>query len=164
MPEVVYFDTCIFIELLQKTVQDRFDACDALVERAKKSDLTIGTSTMTIAETYKLKDLGSLTNKEQSNLILAFFENPYISIRACDRRTAEFAHELSVSHGLTCMDAIHISTAVINRASTLYTYDGQETRKRKKMTQYSGKFGMPDKLQIVMPPDPFKGTLFEGSP
>lgn len=156
MPEVVYFDSCLFIELLQQNDAERFDACEDLRSKAEKQALIIVTSARTITEVNKLPESPSLP-EEQSKRILAFFENPYIAIRPVDRHTAEYAHELTRTHGLTNIDAIHVATAVLSRASVLYTYDSAKS-KRKGLLRYSLKIGNPP-IRIEIPPDPDAGTL-----
>src|ERR1700733_1369972 len=117
-PDPVYFDSCLFIELLQQDDQERLDACEALRVQAVETKLIIVTSAITITEVNKLPESTSLP-EEQSKQILAFFENPYIAIRPVDRRTAELAHELTRTHGLTTLDAIHVATAISNRVPDL---------------------------------------------
>ena len=74
--------------------------------------MTIVTSAISIVEVNKLSDAPAL-REDESKKILAFFENPYIAIRAVDRQTAELAHELTRTHGLVNLDAIHVATALI---------------------------------------------------
>lgn len=158
MPELVYLDTCVFIELLQQNNPLRFDSCEELRLRAMKNELVIVTSSVTIAEVIKLPALTVLP-KEQSEKILKFFENPYINVRGCDRATAEYAHNLSNTYGLTPLDAIHVSTAVRSKASVLYTYDDKKG-KRKGLIGHSEKIGTPP-LRIEKPPNPDLGTLLD---
>src|SRR6266704_2205208 len=99
-PVPVYFDTCLFIELLQRNNQKRLDACEALRKKAEDGELIIVTSAVTITEVNKLPDSKSLP-EEQSRQILEFFENPYIAVRPADRATCELAHEFVRTHGLT---------------------------------------------------------------
>ncbi len=160
MADPAYFDSCIFIELLQQTIPKRFDACEAIREQAENGKVIIVTSALTITEVNKLPDLPSLP-EEQSKKILEFFENPYIAIRPVDRRTAEYAHELTRTHGLTNIDAIHVATAILSRVSVLYTYDSAKKR-RKGLLRHSLKIGTPP-LLIEVPPDPLKGTLFDAA-
>lgn len=157
MPDLVYFDACVFIELLQQSIQKRFEACEDLREKAAKGDLIIVTSSVTIVEVNKLPDSPQLP-EEQSKKILEFFENPYIAVRVPDRRTAEYAHELTRTHGLMPNDAIHVATAVLAKVSVLYTYDSVKNR-RKGLLRHNLKIGTPP-LRIEVPPDPLDGTLF----
>lgn len=125
---LVYFDACIFIELLQQSNPERFEACESIRHRAEKgrsgepNAVVIVTSSVTIVEVNRLPDArGTGISDDQSAKILAFFQNPYIAIRPLDRRTAEFAHGLVHKHGLTNLDAIHVATACVSRAPVFYT-------------------------------------------
>lgn len=126
--------------------------------RAVKKELFIVTSAITIAETCRLTD-DPAAYENESKLILRFFENPAIIIRALDRPTAECAHTLTRTHGLKSMDAIHAATAITSRVSVMYTYD-QSKGRRKGLLGHDGKIGAPP-LCIAKPPDPNKGTAFD---
>ncbi len=119
----------------------------------------IVTSALTITEFNKLPESKGLP-EQQSRKILDFFENEYIAIRSLDRRTAEYAHELTRTHGLANADAIHAATAIVNKTPVLYTYDAVMQR-RKGLLRHNLKVGNPP-LRIEKPPDPDKGTLFDG--
>jgi predicted nucleic acid-binding protein len=149
MAEAVYLDSCIFIEILQKSDPARYLACERLNERAAEGELTIVTSAITLVEVNKLADSKALP-AEQSQLILDYFENPYIVVRAVDRRTAERAHALTRTHSLTALDAIHVATALIAGVSVMYTYDAAQ-RKRKGLLRHDGTIGTPP-LSIQQPP------------
>lgn len=158
MVESVYFDACLFIELLQQADKERFDACDCLRLRAKKEELRIVTSTLTIAEVCKLKS-SDKDYKAQSQKILEFFEHEYFAIRPLDRQTAELANGMPNEFGLSPMDSIHVATAIVNRVSVMYTYDSAKGR-RKGLLTHNLKIGSPP-MRIELPPDPSKGTLFD---
>ena len=102
MPDSVYLDACIFIEVLQKDLPGtdavRVDACCDLIVRAEKKQLLLVTSAWTIAEVHKLDELGKtgVLLEDQSKKILDFLENEYIVVRQLDRGTAELAHKLTV--------------------------------------------------------------------
>ncbi len=158
MPDSAGWDSCIFIEVLEKANRERYEACEAMCARAQKGDLIIVATTLAITETNKLPDSPALP-EEQSRLILEFFENPYIVLRSVDRQTAEYAHELVRTYGLGNIDAIHVATAILARVPVLYTYDGVKGRGRKGLLQYNLKIGNPP-LRIEVPPDPAAGTIF----
>jgi predicted nucleic acid-binding protein len=162
MASRVYWDTCLFIEVLQKTKVDRLDACQALVNKAKNGELVIVTSVWSIDEVNKLEELEKSTRilrEAQSKMILEFFENPYIKVRQVDREIAELAHELTRTHSLTNGDAVHVATAAIGRVDVLYTYDGIK-KKRGGLLQHNLKIGVPP-LRIEKPPIPSAGPLFD---
>ena len=68
---IIYWDSCVFIHLFQKT-PDYIEALQETVRRAKNKEFVIGTSAVTIAEVYKLPELGEL-DVEQSEKILDYF-------------------------------------------------------------------------------------------
>jgi predicted nucleic acid-binding protein len=161
MPSSIYWDTCIFIEILQKNDQARLTTCEDMRLKAERRELIIVTSTWTIVEVNKLPESGSLP-EEQSKQIVEFFENPYIALRQLDRPTAELAHELTRTHGLTNADAVHVATAITSKVPVLYTYDSVK-QKRKGLLRHHLKIGNPP-LRIERPPEPSFGPLFETAP
>ncbi|HLN30459.1 MAG TPA: type II toxin-antitoxin system VapC family toxin [Gemmataceae bacterium] len=163
MPSSAYFDSCLFIELLQKGNPGRFGDCEDLWQKAVRHDLWIVTSAIAIVEVHKLGKTPG--DDEESKTILRFFEHERIAVRPADRQTVEMAHELARSHGLACMDAIHVATALIAKVQVFYTYDGPK-KGRKGLLKQNGKIGNPP-LSIQqppakpVPPDPDKGTIFD---
>jgi predicted nucleic acid-binding protein len=163
MPNSAYIDSCVFVEMLQKLKNDRLDACQNLVARAKKKDLRIVTSTWTITEVNRLDALEKaegVSREEQSRMILDFFENRFIDLRQLDRATGEYAHELTRTHLLTNADAIHLATALLNKVDVFYTYDDGGGRQRKGLLRHSLAIGTPP-LLIKRPPAPTDYPLFD---
>jgi predicted nucleic acid-binding protein len=166
MPNSAYIDARVFVEMLQKLQKDRLDACQDLVAKAKKKDLSIVTSTWTITEVDKLDDLEKATGisrEEQSRMILDFFENPFVDLRQLDRATGEYARELTRTHLLTNADAIHIATALLNKVDVFYTYDDGGGRQRKGLLRHNLKIGAPT-LRIERPPAPTDYPLYDKLP
>ena len=157
MAELAYFDSCVFILLQPEYKPDHFEACEHLRILPTKNELIIVTSILTSTEVNKLPETKALP-EEQSRKILAFFENPYIAVRPPDRRTAEDAHELTRTHGLLPLDAIHVATAVVNKVPVLYTYDASKGRRRGLLSHHL-RIGNPP-LRIEKPPDKYEGTIF----
>ncbi len=158
MPDTAYFDSCLFIELLQQDDPERFAACECFRAEAVANRLVIVTSAITITEVNKLPESDAL-REDQSKQILAFFQNPYIAVRAVDRQTAEYAHELTRTNGLTNLDAIHVATAILSKVPVLYTYDDPKS-KRKGLIRHHLKIGTPP-LRIEKPPGQYAGSLFD---
>lgn len=148
--ERVYWDSCVFIDLLQQRA-GRYEACRYIHDRAEKGELLIVTSAITIAEVVKLPESGTFPDMH-SKMILEYFENPYIVIRQVDRPTAEEAHRLSQAHGIYPMDAIHLATALGAVVSVLHTYD-EKKKRRKGLLGWNLKVGNPP-LRIEKPADP----------
>jgi predicted nucleic acid-binding protein len=163
MPNDDYWDSCLFIEAVQKTDPARLDCLIDLIHKAKRKELRIITSAYTITEVNKLDDLAKVSGTlrdEQSRMILSFFENQYIYIRPVTRQVAELAHGFTCSHGLKNADAIHVATAILAKVTVLYTWDGSGKQRRGKLLPYNLKIGTPP-LRIEVPPDPDKGTLYD---
>ncbi|MFT3879959.1 MAG: type II toxin-antitoxin system VapC family toxin [Gemmatales bacterium] len=148
--EIVYWDSCVFIDLLSQQKADRFAACKHIQERAEKGEVTIVTSAITITEVMKLGSAPA-TDKENKQ-ILDYFENPYIIIRQVDRATAMEAREVIRKHGLRTVDAIHVATALRAGVPVVQTYDGIKGR-RKGLLKYNLKIGNPP-IRIETPPAP----------
>jgi PIN domain len=83
-------------------------------------------------------------------------------MRQLDRPTAELAHEITRTYGLTNADAVHVATAVIAKVPVLYTYDSAKG-KRRGLLRHDRKIGDPP-LRIEVPPDPDAGTLYTKKP
>ena len=164
----IYWDACCFIEVLEKSDQDRMTACMDLIARAKNKEFLIATSVISLVETNKLPDLHVATGilpKEQSKKIMELMENPFIAFRQVDRDTAALTHELARDHNIKPADAIHVATALLlPSVDVLYTYDGAAKKPRSKpsgllkldgLLTHNGR----KPLAIKEPPDPDAGTL-----
>ncbi len=81
--ELVYWDSCVFIDLLSQQKPVHFAACKYLMERAERGEVIIVTSTVAIVEVHKLSN--SPSTPKENKMILDFFENPYIVVRQVDR-------------------------------------------------------------------------------
>jgi predicted nucleic acid-binding protein len=157
MPELVYLDTCVIIEMILQKNKGRLDACKSLIARAKSDEILLVTSTYALIEVNKCDGMGLLP-VQQSERIKQFLENPFFALRPLDRRTGECAHDLIRDHKLGNADSAHVATAIVNKIPVMYTYDGCKD-KRKGLLGKNGKIGTPP-LKIEMPPDPSEGTLF----
>jgi len=79
-PEKAGFDSCIFIELLQRQDATRLDACDALSYQAQSGSLVIVATTVAVVEVNRLSDDERL-REDECRTILNYFRNPYITLR-----------------------------------------------------------------------------------
>lgn len=149
VPSFAYWDSCVFIDLLQQT-PSRFEACDDLRLQAEQKKLIIVTSTFALAEVCKLP--GKTVSEKERQLIIDFFENPYITVRQVDRRTAIRAGEIARQYGLKPPDSVHVATAEEAKVPVIYTYDG-------KLLKKNGKIGTPP-IRIEEPPTPAAGPLY----
>lgn len=121
MTERYYWDACVFTSRLERT-PGRIAILEHITDRAEKGEVEIVTSAFTLVEVAKVKDVDSLEDQEQ--IIVDFFENPYIIIQQVDRFVAELARDiLRNATKIKPKDAIHIASAIQSRASVLHTYD-----------------------------------------
>src|SRR5258708_23468743 len=120
LPKRVYWDACSWIGLIQKekiydedgkVVEDRELMCRTVIEAAKQNKFEIVTSSFSLAEVCKNKDV-----RDQSpDKIAAYFENDYVLLVALDRFVVERARALMLGGytGLKPPDACHVATAAI---------------------------------------------------
>lgn len=144
---VLYWDSCAFIHRFGET-QAYVEALREHIERAKRGECRIATSAVTLAEVCKLPDSGLLP-AEQTTKIMDFFKNDYLDVYQADRDLCTAAHQLIGKYGLTPMDAIHVATALVARASIMITTDTKKYR-RKGLLVHDGKIGDPP-LKIQVP-------------
>jgi len=138
---VYYWDSCCFIDLLQKT-PGRIDELEAIRKTAEQGKAVIATSSLTLAEVVKT-DSGGVSDQDEA-LIAKLFSEPYIKVRLLDRPTATEARSVHRSLGLKPPDCIHVATAVLANATELHTYDD------KRLLKKDGQYGNPG-LRIVRP-------------
>jgi len=120
--ERVYWDSCVFIDLLQRT-PGRIEILQEYAMKAEKGELEIVTSAFALVEVAKLPNLG-LSDSEIEQKIVGFFDNPYIILRAVDRRVSTKAREIMRAVKMKGKDAVHVASAALSDVSVLHTYDG----------------------------------------
>ena len=120
MPTKYYWDSCVFIDRLQRTPH-RIGPLEQITNDAADGKVLIVTSTMAIAEVVRVD---SQENDEtQDNLIRDYFDNDCIVVHQVDRRIAEDAARICRKTGVKPPDAIHVATALMADVSVLHTYD-----------------------------------------
>ena len=126
--------------------------------KAKSGEHKIVTSAVTMAEIYKLPELGIMPI-EQSDKILDCLANDYIAIWQADKFLCKEAHHLQ-RHvpALLPMDAIHLATAINAQVSLILTTDTKKYR-RNGLLIHDNVFGEP-KIRIRVPGGEDIGTLF----
>lgn len=128
-PLRVYADTNIFLAFLQKE-EGRYHDCRHVFERAKKREIWLFTSIVTLTETAGLV---ANSSQVQDQDIEDFFKYPWVRVRYLDRSIATEARRLVQSlHNLKPLDAIHLATAKAVEAQYLYTYDHKDLIRRDK--------------------------------
>ena len=136
----IYWDSCVFIHLLQRT-PEYVDALDMTLAKARAKQCRIITSCVTIAEVCKLPELGALPI-EQTEKILDFFRNEFVVSWQADRWACLEAHHLQRHFPLLPMDAIHLATALQAKVKIAFSTDTKKYR-RNGLLDCSKKIGNP---------------------
>ena len=126
----IYWDACTWIAYINqekeiegsgKTIENRFEMCNAILDRAEKGEIEIVTSAFTLAEVCKPP------NVETSPLdrLPSFFEKSYILVVPVDMSVGLKSQKIQDS-GLVNIkppDAIHLASAQIASVSEFHTFD-----------------------------------------
>ncbi len=117
-----YWDSTAFIAFL-KPEPGRVDACEAVIELAKKGDFRIVTSTLTFSEVVHIRGRERMT-PEMEDTLKGFFEYPFIVPVTLNRAVSEYARELMWRHShLRPYDANHLASAFFAGVHTIDFYD-----------------------------------------
>jgi len=129
-PRRIYWDACVWIALIQKekirddagrTTEDRDMMCRAVIEAAKRGQIEILTSTLSLVEVCK----DPAIKVQPADAVADYFENDYILLVNVDRAVGERARALMTGGhaGLKPQDAIHLASAAISGVEELHTFD-----------------------------------------
>lgn len=121
---LVYWDACVFLSWLkQKEEPENTKKCIGTIEAAKKDEIIIVTSAITLTEVVKIKRDKPLS-KEDEEKIKILFESKFVSVVGLDRRIAEYARNLIWQYPhLNPKDSIHLATALKNNIPVLHSFD-----------------------------------------
>jgi len=120
--QLLYWDSDLFISRIQRT-PDRINVLEPLTQAAERGEIRIVTSILAKAECAFLRD-SNLLPEDQEQLIVDFFENPYLTVLPVDDFVCEHARKIiRANAGLRSIDAIHIATAVSAGVPVLQAYD-----------------------------------------
>lgn len=148
--KAICWETNCFLALFNKE-QGRVDICNAIIESAKKGEIKLYTSYLTICECAKIKDEYA---SEAEEIIAKFFKHKYIIPVAISYKVSRITRNLVREHKLEVKDAIHLATAISIKADELQTWDGDD------LLKLNGK--IPNiKLEIVEPAVEFQTTFPE---
>jgi predicted nucleic acid-binding protein len=100
----------------------RVEVCKAIIEAAKKGEIELYTSFITVCEWAKIK--GQYAS-EAEDAIAEFLRNPYIRLVAIDWSISRITRDLVRRYDLNVRDAIHLATAIKLKVDTLHTYDAE---------------------------------------
>lgn len=132
----------------------RVEICNAIIEAAKRGEIKLYTSYLSLCECAKVK--GEYAS-EAEELIRDFFKNSYIIPVSVDDKVSRITRNLVRENGLDVRDAIHLATAFALKADEFQTWDDNH------LLKLNGK--IPNvKTKIVKPTQEFQTTLPEASP
>ena len=129
--ELQYWDSNMFISLLNGENQDRVKIIRDLLQLNKNGALRIATSTFTIAEVRPhANDRGLPIDEFETALQL--FESDRLELWTVTEKIAAEAARIGFENpSVTPTDAIHIATAIAAKADVLFTFDGGGTKRRR---------------------------------
>jgi predicted nucleic acid-binding protein len=124
LAERVYWDSCVWIGLLNEE-PDKMDSAKWVIERAERGEVEIWTSTITLAEVYKVRQ-GGEADSEADKKLDDFLSQPYIVHVQVDQDVALEARHLLRAKlpGLKKpYDAVHLASAIWHNIETFHTFD-----------------------------------------
>lgn len=119
---IQYWDSDVLIHAIQRT-PEHIAELEPLISEAESGNIQIVLSTFSLMEIYKDLDGINATSKDDDELIIAFFENPYFIIRDLTQPIALSARQISREFNIQPKDAAHIATALYFDVPVLFTYD-----------------------------------------
>jgi predicted nucleic acid-binding protein len=124
LAERVYWDSCVWLGVLNDE-PDKVDSARWLIERAERGEVEIWTSTITLAEVYKVHQSGA-ADPEADKKLDDFLSQSYIAHVQVDQDVAMAARHLLRAKlpGLRKpYDAVHLACAVWHDIETFHTFD-----------------------------------------
>ena len=147
-PKIICWETSCFIARFNGE-SGRVEVCNAILEAAKRNEVTLYTSFITMCEWAKIK--GEYAS-EAEDQIVEFLRNSYIHLVVIDFNVSRITRDLVRRYKLDVRDAIHLATAIKMKADVLHTYDADD------LLKLNG--NIPDiKLDIIKPVFNFQTEL-----
>lgn len=155
--DVIAWDSCVIIDALQGT--GKVSDLKALVSQAKKGDLKILISEISLVECSQLKG-SALPKDEQHERLDIWFKSPFLIRQPIHPGITRRAIAIAREHSLGAADAIILATAEFRRAPVLHTGDGKSRKKGGKLLPLSERIGNPP-IMILEPDSMPPGGLFQ---
>ncbi len=136
MPEIYYWDTCVFIAWLKNEgspnrTPDEIEGIREVVSKVEKGTAKLITSTVTITEILECDlPVGAM------NLFKGLLQRRMMMTVSVDMKIAELASELRNHYKvrndhtktLCTPDALHLATAILYKANEFHTFDGSNNK------------------------------------
>ena len=151
MSDIYYLDSSVLLAWL-KDEQGRVDNVGVLFEEAWHKEIKIFTSALTIAEVLNIQGGYSPISKDHKLQVRKLFAHPWLSIISVTRRIAETSQDMVWDHRIKPKDGIHVASAIIQRATKLYSYDAGLTKHANLHTTHGA-------IHISEPPAPTQSLL-----
>ena len=132
---ICYWDSCLWIAWLKdehRKTTGEMDGVREYVERLRRREISIITSTLTLAEVTETK-----VGAGVMNIFDDVFKRRNLSRIAVDHRIAKLARDLKDYYSgrpeefnnktLATPDAIHLATAILHRVEEFNTFDAKNT-------------------------------------
>ena len=123
-----YWDSFCFLAVLNNE-EPYASTCMQILEEAKKNNVDLVISPMTMAETVRPRGASAPIPVEHQERISDFFENDYMRFRIIDRLIAKRSLALCWNAGLHPRDALHVAVALEEGCDVLETRDGKLLRR-----------------------------------
>lgn len=141
-PLIQYWDSDVLIHAIQRT-PEHIAEIEPLINEAESGNLQILLSTFSLMEVYKDLDGENAMSKDDDELIVSFFENPFFIFKDLTYPIALSARQISREFGVKPKDAVHVATALYYKIPIFFSYD-------ERLLNKTGKIGNPA-LEIVKP-------------
>lgn len=150
----VYWDACIWFALI-KQEPGRFAKCQHIIDQARKGEVEIWTSALTLAEVFRKQCGGTEASglpADKDREFEDFLSQDFVYEVQLDRPIGVAARRLLRAHAQLKkpQDAVHLASAVMNNLSEFHTFDAVNLLCLNGFVTTRG--GHP--LLICEPPDP----------
>ena len=164
-PKKVYWDTCVWLGLLNQ-VPDKLPRCEYVLSLARKKDVEIWTSALTLAEVFKISPAPGqparrLTEEDDAKFE-EYLEQDFVVLVQVDLDIGRMARRLLRQHDplKKSPDAIHLAAAVLHDLDEFHTFDGDN------ILPLNGLVNRADGAALVIcqppePPPPVQPPLIE---
>lgn len=163
-PQIQYWDSCLFIELLTNRNLARVAILRELIEMEQRGHIQIVISTFVLAEVRPFEN--ATVPEEQFKQAVELLQSERLTIRPLTEGIALDAQRIGKENPrLLPGDCVHIATALAVRATVLFTVDGAGVRRRRpsEMIVNSGRIQSKDGGPALLIREPFvqRGPLFD---